>query len=432
MVIAAAKAGMLGFFGAAGLMPNLIEQNVQIIKTELKDLDIGWGVNLIHSPQELHLEEAAVDIYLKHNVRCVSASAFMSLSPAIVRYAYHGLKLDATGNIVRPNRVLAKISRLEVAQKFMAPAPTALLEQLVQAGKLSEEEARLAAYLPIAEDITVEADSGGHTDNRPLTALFPIILQAAEEANQRYQYQIPIRVGAAGGLGTPSAVAAAFSLGAAYVLTGSVNQSAIESGLSVAGREMLARADLADVMMAPAADMFELGVKLQVLKRETLFAIRASKLYELYTRYNALEEIPKAELQKLEQQIFQASLEQIWQSTKDFFMTRDPKQIDTAEKNPKYKMALVFRWYLGLSSQWAIRGDTARKMDYQIWCGPAMGAFNDWVKDSFLQDINNRTVEQIGKNLLEGACAILRAQQLRSFGVAISQAIFEFKPRLLA
>jgi NAD(P)H-dependent flavin oxidoreductase YrpB (nitropropane dioxygenase family) len=47
-------------------------------------------------------------------------------------------------------------------------------------------------------------------------------------------------------------------------------------------REMLAQAEQADVIMAPAADMFEMGVKLQVLKRGTMFAMRAAKLYELY------------------------------------------------------------------------------------------------------------------------------------------------------
>jgi trans-AT polyketide synthase, acyltransferase and oxidoreductase domains len=43
-------------------------------------------------------------------------------------------------------------------------------------------------------------------------------------------------------------------------------------------------------------------------------------------------------------------------------------------------MALVFRWYLGQSPVWANQGDADRKIDYQIWCGPAMGAFNEWVQ----------------------------------------------------
>ncbi len=44
--------------------------------------------------------------------------------------------------------------------------------------------------------------------------------------------------------------------------------------------------------MAPSADMFEMGVKVQVLKTGTMFAMRASKLYELYTKYDSIEADP--------------------------------------------------------------------------------------------------------------------------------------------
>ena len=84
----------------------------------------------------------------------------------------------------------------------------------------------------MAEDVTVEADSGGHTDNQPLGAMLPAILALRDAVTARYGYRRPIRVGAAGGLGSPQALAGAFALGAAYVLTGSVNQLAVESGVS--------------------------------------------------------------------------------------------------------------------------------------------------------------------------------------------------------
>ena len=74
-------------------------------------------------------------------------------------------------------------------------------------------------------------------------------------------------------------------MGAAYVVTGSVNQACVESGASEHTKNLLAHADMADVMMAPAADMFEMGVKVQVLKKGTLFPMRAQKLYELYHRF---------------------------------------------------------------------------------------------------------------------------------------------------
>src|ERR671935_238903 len=103
---------------------------------------------------------------------------------------------------------------------------------------------------------------------------------------------LPLRVGAAGGIAPPASAAAAFLMGAAYVLTGSINQACVESGSSDPVREMLAAAEQADVIMAPAADMFEMGVKVQVLKRGTMFAMRAQKLYELYRTCPDMASIP--------------------------------------------------------------------------------------------------------------------------------------------
>jgi len=82
----------------------------------------------------------------------------------------------------------------------------------------------------------------------------------------------------AGGISTPASALAAFSMGAAYILTGSINQCSVEAGTSDVVREMLTRAGQADVIMAPAADMFEMGVKVQVLKWGTMFAMRAARL----------------------------------------------------------------------------------------------------------------------------------------------------------
>jgi hypothetical protein len=70
-------------------------------------------------------------------------------------------------------------------------------------------------------------------------------------------------------------------------------------------------------------------------------------------------------------------------------------------------------------------------MDYQIWCGPAMGAFNSWVKGSFLEPVVNRRVDQIALNLMEGAAVITRAQQLRASGLPIAPASFNYRPRPL-
>lgn len=431
LVIEMARTGCLGFFGAAGLQRTVVAAALDELHAALGHTELPWGCNLIHSPQEPVLEEAVADLYIERGVRRVSAAAYMSLTPAIVRYAYTGIHVDAAGNVQRPNMVFAKISRPEVARRFVNPAPAEMLAALVHDGKLTADEASLAATLPVAEDITIESDSGGHTDNRPLAPLFATIQAVRDEAVTQHGYPRPIRLGAAGGIGTPQAAAAAFALGASYVLTGTINEACVESGLSDEGKQMLAAADLADIAMAPAADMFEMGVELQVLKRGTMFAPRAKKLYSLYTTYPSLDAIPDAERVELEQKILGTSIDQCWADTRAFWNDREPAQVIEAENNPRHKMALTFRSYLGLSSRWSIDGVTERRLDYQIWCGPAMGAFNAWTAGTFLAEPANRHAAQVARNLLEGAAVVTRAHQLRTYGVAIPSAAFDYRPRPL-
>lgn len=431
MVTALAKADLLGFFGAGGLDHRDVEQAVTDLGAQLGDRR-NWGVNLIHSPQEPELEGRVAALLVERGVPTVSASAYMALTPAVVRCAAAGLTTDPSGRVLRRTRIFAKVSRPEVAEQFMSPAPPEILRGLVERGDLTEREADLAAHVPVAEDITVEADSGGHTDNRPLGVLLPVVLALRAELIARHGYRTPLRVGAAGGLGTPQAVASAFAMGAAYVVTGSVNQVSVEAGLSDEGKSLLGAADVADVTMAPASDMFELGVKLQVLRRGTMFAARAQQLYDVYRSYESLEAVPEEVRARLELNVLRGTIDELWTGTQRYWQDRDPGQLERAERDPKHRMALLFRSYLGQSSIWAMTGEQTRRTDYQIWCGPAMGAFNRWTKDSFLGLPENRSAVQIALNLLEGAAVITRAQQLRSYGVPLPADAFTYRPRPLA
>lgn len=426
LVIALGQAGILASFGAAGLVPARVEGAIRRIQAALPNGP--YAFNLIHSPSEEALERGAVELYLRHGVRTVEASAFLGLTPHVVYYRAAGLGVDPSGAISIGNRVIAKISRREVAEQFMRPAPEALLAPLVEAGLITPLQAQLAAQVPMADDITVEADSGGHTDNRPLVCLLPSILALRDEIQAQHGYTQAVRVGAGGGIGTPAAALATFIMGAAYIVTGSINQACVESGASPHARRLLAQAGMADVMMAPAADMFELGVKVQLLKRGTFFPMRAQKLYELYQKYSALEAIPPAEREQLERQIFRKPLETIWQETEAYFAERDPDQIRRALDNPKRRMALVFRWYLGLSSRWSNSGEPGREMDYQIWCGPAMGAFNDWVRGSYLEAPEARHVADVAQHMLTGAAYLYRIQQLRAYGIDVSTELGAYRP----
>jgi hypothetical protein len=91
-------------------------------------------------------------------------------------------------------------------------------------------------------------------------------------------------------------------------------------------------------------------------------------------------------------------------------------------------MALVFRSYLGRSSNWANSGDPSRRIDYQIWCGPSMGAFNQWAKGTFLEIRENRKTVTVAMNLMYGAAVATRINWLRYQGVDLPRMAAKFYP----
>lgn len=404
IVEASAKNKILSFLGTAGVPLQKVEANLKHLKSVLPP-DCQFGSNIINNLMMATYIQDIVDLYLKNDIHIASASAFMDVPLPLIQYALTGLTCDQNGNVLRKNILIPKLSRVELAEKFMVPPSQGVLQELLERNKITEQEAELASRIPIAEYITVEADSGGHTDNRPMVCLLPAIRKLADELKIKYQFPYKIKIGAAGGIGTPSSVLAAFAMGADYVLTGSVNQCTIEANQSNFVKNMLTKASMTDVMMAPAADMFEQGINVQVLKRPTMFPMRAKKLYQIYSQYKDLSSIPESEIKNLET-YFKLSVNDVWKLCEEYFNKVDPKQIEKANADPKCKMALIFRWYLGNSSKWAMTGDAARQQDYQIWCGPSMGAFNDWVKGTELELLENRSVVQIAHNLMKGAQAL--------------------------
>jgi trans-AT polyketide synthase, acyltransferase and oxidoreductase domains len=107
LVIALGQSQLLGSFGAAGLTPKYIEAAIERIQSALPDGP--YMFNLIHSPSEEALERNAVELYLKHGISTVEASAFLALTPHIVRYRASGLHLNAQGAIEIRNKVIAKV-----------------------------------------------------------------------------------------------------------------------------------------------------------------------------------------------------------------------------------------------------------------------------------------------------------------------------------
>ncbi|QXC51817.1 PfaD family polyunsaturated fatty acid/polyketide biosynthesis protein [Agrobacterium salinitolerans] len=353
----------------------------------------------------------------------------MNLSPAVVYWRASGLARNGQDGIDIRHRIIAKVSRREVAQHFIHPAPEKILARLVEDGLISADQAEMAGEVPMADDITVEANSGGHTDYGVLSCAFPSIAALRDDIVETRGEAFRVRIGAAGGIGNPQAVYAAFAMGAAYVCTGSINQACIEAGTSPQVKSLLGRAKMDDVAMAPSADMFEIGSKVQVLKGGTMYAMRAQKLYNLYKQYDGLEDIPAAEIAGLESVIFQKSLPQVWEETRQFFKARgNPKILEAAEAHPKKRMALVFQWYLGQSSRWAISGAKARAVDYQIWCGPAMGAINEWLRGSPYEAVESRSVFTIADLMMRNAAYLARLAALKHAGMPVPEALYRYRP----
>jgi trans-AT polyketide synthase/acyltransferase/oxidoreductase domain-containing protein len=406
LVVAMGKAGLMGYLGTGGLDLQEIEAGIRYIQNHLPN-GKPYGMNLLSEAGRPEHEAKLVELYLRYGIRYVEAAAFIQISPSLIRYRLTGARRTSANQLHVPNHVLAKVSRPEVAEAFMRPPAPRMVAKLEQQGLLRAEEAALAHLIPMASDICVEADSAGHTDQGVAYALMPAMLKLRDAIVREQHYTSGIRIGAAGGIGTPEAAAAAFVLGADFILTGSINQCTVEAGTSDEVKNILQTMDIQDTTYAPAGDMFELGAKVQVLKKGLFFPARANKLYELYMRHDSLDDIDPQTRHQIQNKYFKQSFEDVWAETCAYYRRAGPFMLDAAEVNPKQKMALVFRWYFILSTRLAMRGDTERKVDYQIHCGPALGAFNQWVKGTELEDWRKRHAPDIGERIMKSSAQLL-------------------------
>ncbi|SMF69182.1 trans-AT polyketide synthase, acyltransferase and oxidoreductase domain-containing protein [Tistlia consotensis] len=406
MVVAMGRAGFLGFLGTGARSVEAVESAILEIKAGLAEGQ-PWGVNLLANAATPQAEMAAVDLLLRHDVPRIEASAYLQVTAPLVKYRAKGLRRGPGGRILFDRLVMAKLSRPEVAAQFLAPAPERLVAALLADGAITAEEAELVRAVPMADDLCVEADSGGHTDRGSLPSLLPPMLQLRDELAARHGHPKPVRIGAAGGIGTPAAAAAAFVLGADFVLTGSINQCTVEADTSEAVKDLLQQIDVQDTGHCPSGSLFELGAEIQVVKKGLFFPARASKLYDLWRLHGSLDEIDARTRRQIQEKYFRRSFEAVWDETRSFYAEVAPEEIARAEANPKHKMALIFRWYFVHSMRLAEQGDTEQKVDYQIHCGPALGAFNHWVKGSGLEDWRKRHVAEIALRLMEATAALL-------------------------
>jgi trans-AT polyketide synthase/acyltransferase/oxidoreductase domain-containing protein len=403
LVARMARSGLLSYLGNGGLPREQAERDL-VELVSLVPSGAAFGVNLLHRPDDPSREDEMVELLLRFGVRRVEAAAYLEITPALAAFRLSGLRLGANGRIDRTHLVLAKVSRPEIARLFFAPIDPAIAKRLVESGRITSQQAQWSRHVPVADDLCVEADSGGHTDQGVLYALLPAVLAARKAAALAFPAAAQVRIGAAGGLGTPHAIAAAFVLGADFVLTGSINQCTLEARTSDKVKQMLQSAGARDTAIVPAGDMLELGAKMQVLRRGLLFPARAAKLYELYRECPGWSAIPEATRTQVESRYFQRPITEI---LADLKARCSAERWASAEANPRQMLAMICRWYFHHTTQWALCGEPGRELDYQIHCGPALGAFNALVEGTPMEDWRNRHADEIAAYLMNGAAEIL-------------------------
>jgi trans-AT polyketide synthase/acyltransferase/oxidoreductase domain-containing protein len=145
-----------------------------------------------------------------------------------------------------------------------------------------------------------------------------------------------------------------------------------------------------------------------VLKKGVFFPARANKLYEVYKFYDCIEDIDTKISQQIQRYYFGRSFNEVYQEIKEHYSRKNIKELDNIESSPKHKMAVIFKEYFRLSTKAALIGDATNKVNFQIMCGPSLGAFNQWAKKTELKDWRNRHIDEIGVRLIQEAEYIIK------------------------
>lgn len=406
MILSLAEEYILGFYGSGGTKLEKIKEEVKFIKSRLTT-DKPFGVNIVSNIENEKKENSLISFLLEEEVNILEASGYIYITKGLVRYQAKGLYIE-NGSVKRKNHIIAKVSRPEVAELFMSPAPENIIKTLMANEEITTEQANWLRSIPIASDICVEADSGGHTDQGVMAIILPAVKRMMDKKMRIHNYKENIHVGAAGGIGTPEAAAAAFLLGADFIMTGSINQCSVEAGTSSLVKDMLEKVEVQDTEYAPAGDMLEFGSKVQVLKKGTFFPARANKLYDVFKHNSSLVELDSELIQQIENSYLQKSMDQILREERDYMRVHHPEELVKLEVDEKYKLLTILKYYFRNSSNYAIEGLKERKVDYQIQCGKAMGAFNDWVRGTGLEEWQNRTVTGIAELLMNETAVYIK------------------------
>ena len=402
---------ILGFLGTS-IVP--LADTLRIVEAAKQDhLPMPYGLTVMYDQLVAIREEQVLALAAKNDIPYIEAVGYLQPSTALVRYKFSQVAQSATGKAYSPRKIFARASRPEIAQMFLSPPSAKVLAQLTAEGVLTPQQAEMAKQLPIADELIIEGNSGWNYLEYTPEVLLPLIENLRDQLLEEHQLNHRAGLGVAGDIGSPHSAVTAFMLGADFVVTESVNCCTQQAALSAEAKDMLQAASVQDIEYAPSLHQFELGGKEKVLRKGVFFPARAGKLYELYQSHASIDEIGAKDKEKLAERYFKLPLAQVWEEAKTQICLQDQALIQKAEANPKYKMALMFRWYLWRGWQAALSGEPDNKVNYHISCSPALGACNHWLKGTGMENWQNRDVVALADKIMADTAALADEQTRR-------------------
>ncbi len=397
MVVSICNNGFLGILDTDGIPFMDTKQNIFFLKKNVKSGRV-FGVNYTYKLYEEEKEKDFIAFLLANEVTLLEISNYLHITKSLVKYRLKGLKRESDGKIIAKNRILCKVDTVENAKVFLQAPPAELVNELLSNGEITKEEAEFAKEVPIVSDICVydyAVNEGGNTSLYILSAL----LGERDKTMETLPHASKVRIGISG-VGNPKVIAFMFSFGADFVMTTTLNECTKEADLSAFAKDMLQKAHIQDFVSVPSADLFEFGVKNKVLKKGVLYHAKANKLYEIYKRYNSIDEIDSALKEQLLKKYFKKDIEEV---KREYPMYFSKEEIEKAEENAKGALALLCRWFIKKSTDYAKQGVQEYKVDFCISFDAELGAFNEYVKDTPFYEWQSREVAAIAKLLMEKA-----------------------------
>lgn len=382
---------ILGFLGINGLS---LDEALDLISSAKKKIPLdSIGVKVSNDLLNPDYGKTVMKHIIEEDIKKIEVSGYQKPDLALVKYRLRNIKIDEKGNVIIPHKMLVHITSVKAAQSFMRPIPENILKQLLDAEEITLKEAENARNIPMCDDICIDNNKG---ENR--YGWLSTLKKISKENFNKFNLKKKVRIGIGGGIGSPQTVAMAFFAGADFIVTSSINQCTVEAGTSDYVKSLLQNAVETDFTFAPEAELFEFGEKKSVLKRGSLYHIRALKLYENYCRYESIKEIPQKEVEMITKKYFKVSFDEVYNNLKDK-LSREIVKL--AEEQPKYKMALIFKELLEQCFDDALKDKNENRVNYQIKSTSAIADLNNYLKDTYLMEWKNRKTADIGKKLME-------------------------------